>query len=64
MKFGTEVGIGERMSVKEFGENRKFKMGTRGLFLKKITILPFDHNGGNKVGPIAFILVKNIASIV
>jgi hypothetical protein len=29
------VGIGERMSGKEFGENWRFKMATRGSFLMK-----------------------------
>ncbi len=52
MKFGIGVGIGERMSGKEFGENWKFKMAG-----EKMTILPVGH----KVGPIVFILSKNIA---
>jgi hypothetical protein len=29
LKFSIRVGIGERMSGKEFGENWKFKMATR-----------------------------------
>jgi hypothetical protein len=29
LKFVIWVGIGERMSGKEFGENRKFKMPAR-----------------------------------
>ena len=62
MKFSIGVGIGERMSGKEFGENWKFKMAARGSFLmKKITILPVDHHSGHNVGPIVFILGKNIA---
>jgi hypothetical protein len=40
------------MSGKEFGENWKFKMAA---------ILPVDHHGGHKVGPIVFILGMNIA---
>jgi hypothetical protein len=32
LKFGIVVGIGERMSGKEFGENWKFKMAARGSF--------------------------------
>jgi hypothetical protein len=35
LKFGIGVGIGERMSGKEFGENRKFKMAARGSILMK-----------------------------
>jgi hypothetical protein len=31
-KIWHRVGIGERMSGKEFGENRKFKMAARGSF--------------------------------
>ena len=63
MKFSIGVGIGERMSGKEFGENWKFKMAAfKGLiFDEKITILPVDHHGGHKVGPIVFILGENIA---
>ena len=62
MKFSIGVGIDERMSGKEFGENWKFKMAARGSFFdEKITILPVDHHGGHKVGPIAFILGGNIA---
>jgi hypothetical protein len=46
------------MSGKEFGENWKFKMATKDkFFMKKITTLPVGH----KVGPIVFILGKNIA---
>jgi hypothetical protein len=30
-------------------------------FDEKITILPVDHHSGHKVGPIVFILGKNIA---
>jgi hypothetical protein len=30
-------------------------------FRWKITILPVDHHGGHKVGPIVFILDENIA---
>ena len=50
------------MSGKEFGENMKFKMATiQGLiFNEKVTILPIDHNGGHKIGPIVFILDTNI----
>ncbi len=60
MKFCIGVGIGERISVKEFGENWKFK--ARGSFLlKKMTILPVDHHSDHKVGSIVFILGKNIA---
>jgi hypothetical protein len=41
------------MSGKELGDNWKFKMAARGSFLmKKMTILPVDHHGGHKVGPI------------
>jgi hypothetical protein len=41
LKFGIDVGIGRRMSVKEFGEKWTFKMTTRGSFsIKKMTILP------------------------
>jgi hypothetical protein len=35
VKYSIGVGIGERMSGKEFGENWKFKMATRGSFLMK-----------------------------
>ena len=50
------------MSGKEFGENRKFKMAVRGSFsMKFFTILPVDDHGDHKVGPIVFILGKNIA---
>jgi hypothetical protein len=35
LKFSIGVGIGERMSGKEFDENWKFKMATRGSFLMK-----------------------------
>jgi hypothetical protein len=36
--------------------------GRQGLiFDEKMTILPVDHHGGHKVGPIVFILGKNIA---
>jgi hypothetical protein len=31
------------------------------IFEEKITILPVDHHGDHKVGPIVFILGKNIA---
>jgi hypothetical protein len=30
-------------------------------FDENITILPVDHHGGHKVGPVVFILGKNIA---
>ena len=49
------------MSGKEFGENWKFKMATRGSFLTKNDLLPVDHHSGHKVGPIVFMLGKNIA---
>jgi hypothetical protein len=39
LKFSIGVGIGERMSGKEFGENWIFKMAARGSFLMKK--LPF-----------------------
>jgi hypothetical protein len=36
--------------------------GRQGLiFDEKMTILPVDHHGGHKVGPIVFILGENIA---
>jgi hypothetical protein len=35
LKFGIRVGIGERISGKEFGENRKVKIATRGSFSMK-----------------------------
>jgi hypothetical protein len=36
--------------------------GRQGLFFhEKMTILSVDHHGGHKVGPIVFILGKNIA---
>jgi hypothetical protein len=35
LKFGVGVGIGERMSGKEFGENQKFKMAASGSFSMK-----------------------------
>ncbi len=36
--------------------------GRQGLiFDEKIAILPVDHHNGHKVGPIVFILCKNIA---
>jgi hypothetical protein len=60
LKFSIGVGIGERMSGKEFGENWKFKMATRDFFDEKMTILPVDHHG-HKVGPTVFILGENIA---
>jgi hypothetical protein len=57
LKFSIGVGIGERLSGKEFGENWKFMINIRGsFFMKKITILLVDH----KVGPIVFILGENI----
>jgi hypothetical protein len=31
------------------------------IFDEKITLLPVDHHSGHKVGPIVFILGKNIA---
>jgi hypothetical protein len=33
--FGIGVGICKRIAGKEFGENRKFKMDTRGSFSMK-----------------------------
>ncbi len=61
MKFGIEVGIGERMFGKEFGENRKFKMAAKGSFsMKKMTILPVDHHSDHKIRPVVFILGENI----
>jgi hypothetical protein len=40
------------MSGKEFGQNWKFNIATRGSFLmEKMTILPVNHHGGHKVGP-------------
>ena len=53
-KFSIGVGIGERMSGKEFG-----RQGL--IFDEKMTILAVDHHGDHKVGPIVFILGKNIA---
>jgi hypothetical protein len=47
------------MSVMTFGENSRRAPGT--YFWWKITILPIDHYGGHKVGPVVFILCKNIA---
>jgi hypothetical protein len=39
-----------------------FGDGCQGLiFDEKMTILPVDHHGGHKVGPIVFILGENIA---
>jgi hypothetical protein len=39
LKYGIGVGIGERMSGKEFGEYRKFKMATRGsLSMKELQL--------------------------
>jgi hypothetical protein len=35
LKFSIGVGIGERMSGKEFGENSKFEMAARGSFMMK-----------------------------
>jgi hypothetical protein len=56
------VGIGERMSGKEFGENWKFNMAARGLiFDENMTILLVDHHSGHKVGPIVFILCQHVA---
>jgi len=50
------------MSGKEFCENWKFKMAARGSFSNgPITILPVDYHGDHKIGPIVFILSKNIA---
>ncbi len=31
------------------------------IFYEKMTILPVDHHGYHKIGPIVFILGKNIA---
>jgi hypothetical protein len=53
LKFSIGVGIGEKMSGKEFGENWKFEMGP---FLMK------NYHFGHKVGPIVFILGENIAN--
>jgi hypothetical protein len=56
LKFSIGVGLGERISGKEFGEN--WSQGL--IFDEKITILPVDHHSGHKVG-FVFILSKNIA---
>jgi hypothetical protein len=49
--------MGERMSGKEFGENRKFKMAARGSFsMKKLQFCLLI-----KVGSIVFILGENMA---
>jgi hypothetical protein len=61
LKFNLAIGIGEMMSGKEFGENWKVKIAAKGSFLIKMTILPLDHHSGHKIGPIVFILGKNIA---
>ncbi len=53
LKFRIGVVIGEMMSGKEFEENWKFKMATRGSFsMKKMTIFPVDHHDDHKVGPV------------
>ncbi len=40
----------------------EFQDGRQGLiFDEKMTILPVYHHGGHKVGPIVFMLGKNIA---
>jgi hypothetical protein len=57
LKFGIWVGMGERMSGKEFGENRKFQDGRRAHFRLKMTILPAAHHADHKVGPIVFISI-------
>ncbi len=44
-----------------FGENRKIKMAPKDSFSMKNYHFAFDHHGGHKVGPIAFILGTNIA---
>jgi hypothetical protein len=69
--------VGERMSGKEFGENKKFKMAARSSYsmkndhkvdpryffpnIVKMTHLPLQHYGDCRMSPIVSILSEHVA---